>query len=209
MYSMVTIVNNTVLYIWKLLSRSFLFFKLKKIILFYFFGCIGSLLRHAGFSLVAACGFSSCGVWAPGSMGSVVCGTWALSLRCKSSVVVAPGLSCPTACGILVPRPGIEPASPELEGRFFTTGPPGKSLCRSFKIFLINLFNWMIVDLQCHVHFRCTEQWFSYTYIHTYIHVPFQILFPYSLLQNIEYSSLCYTVGPCWLSILYIVVCIC
>ena len=25
----------------------------------------------------------------------------------------------------------------------------------------------------------------------------FQILFPYRLLQNIEYSSLCYTVGPC------------
>ena len=32
---------------------------------------------------------------------------------------------------------------------------------------------------------------------------------PYWLLQNIEYSSLCYTVGPCWLSILYIVLCIC
>ena len=29
------------------------------------------------------------------------------------------------------------------------------------------------------------------------------------LLQDIEYSSLCCTVGPCWLSILYIVVCIC
>ena len=36
----------------------------------------------------------------------------------------------------------------------------------------------------------------------------FQILFHYSLLQYIEYSSLCSTVGPCWLSILYIVVCI-
>ena len=31
------------------------------------------------------------------------------------------------ACGILVPRPGIEPASPELQGGFLTTGPPGKS----------------------------------------------------------------------------------
>ena len=29
------------------------------------------------------------------------------------------------------------------------------------------------------------------------------------LLQDFEYSSLCYTVGPCWLSILYIVVYIC
>ena len=37
----------------------------------------------------------------------------------------------------------------------------------------------------------------------------FQILLPYRLLQNIEYSSLCYMVGPCWLFIVYIVVCIC
>ena len=28
------------------------------------------------------------------------------------------------------------------------------------------------------------------------------------LLQNMEYSFLCYTVGPCWLSTLYTVVCI-
>ena len=37
----------------------------------------------------------------------------------------------------------------------------------------------------------------------------FQILLPYRLLQNIEYSSLCYIVVPCWLFIVYIVVCIC
>ena len=48
----------------------------------------------------------------------------------------------------------------------------------------------------------------THTHTHTYIYF-FQILFPYRLLQNIEYSSLCYTVGPCWLSILYIVVHIC
>ena len=46
--------------------------------------------------------------------------------------------------------------------------------------------------------------------IHTYIYIYiFQILFPYRLLQNIKYSSMCYTVGPCWLPILYVVVCIC
>ena len=95
-----------------------------------FFGCIGSSLWCAGFSLVVACGFSlsSCGAWTPERVGSVVCSMQALSLRCESSVVVARGLSCPKACGILVPRPGIEPASPALEGGFFTTGPPGKSL---------------------------------------------------------------------------------
>ena len=31
------------------------------------------------------------------------------------------------ACGILVPRPGIEPAPPVVEGRVLTIGPPGKS----------------------------------------------------------------------------------
>ena len=45
--------------------------------------------------------------------------------------------------------------------------------------------------------------------IHTYIYILFQILFPYRLLQNIECSSLCYTVDPCWLSVLYRVACIC
>ena len=34
------------------------------------------------------------------------------------------------------------------------------------------------------------------------------IFFFYNLLQNIEYSSLCYTIGLFWLPILYIVMCI-
>ena len=43
-------------------------------------------------------------------------------------VAAARRLSCPVACGILVPWPGIKPVSPALEGRFLTTGPRGKSL---------------------------------------------------------------------------------
>jgi len=43
------------------------------------------------------------------------------------------------ACGILVPRPGVKPASPALAGRFLTPGQPGKSLpCLSFS--LVNNF---------------------------------------------------------------------
>ena len=40
-------------------------------------------LRLTGFFLVTVCRFSlsSCGAWAPGNVGSVVCGTQALSLR--------------------------------------------------------------------------------------------------------------------------------
>ena len=48
-----------------------------------------------------------------------------------------------------------------------------------------------------------------YIYIYIYIYILFQILFHCRLLQHIEYSSLCYTVGLCCLSILYTVVCIC
>ena len=34
-----------------------------------------------------------------------------------------------------------------------------------------------------------------------------QIVFPFKLSQNIEQHFLCYTIGPCWLSILDIAVC--
>ena len=37
------------------------------------------------------------------------------------------GLPFPTSGDL--PDPGIEPASPALEGRFFTTEPPGKLVC--------------------------------------------------------------------------------
>ena len=67
---------------------------------------------------------------------------------------------------------------------------------------LFNLFYWSIVDLQCCIGFRCTAKWFTYICIYL-----FQILLHYVLLQNSEYSSLCYTVGPCCLSMLYIAVC--
>ena len=53
---------------------------------------------------------------------------------------------------------------------------------------------WSIVDLQSCVNFYGTAKWFSYTYIY----ILFYILFQYSLSQDIEYSSLCYTVGPCY-----------
>ena len=77
--------------------------------------------------LVAACGIFCCTVlaslelWCAGLLYLVV------APDRVGSVVVARGLSCPTACGIFVPQLGIEPASPALEDGFFTTGPPGKS----------------------------------------------------------------------------------
>ena len=51
----------------------------------------------------------------------------------------------------------------------------------------------------------------DYNLLKTQVIVIFSNIFFFSimLLQDIEYSSLCYTVGPCHLSILYIAVCIC
>ena len=49
-------------------------------------------------------------------------------------------LSCSAARGISVPQPGIEPKSPALEGGFFTTEPPGKSLMSLFELNIIT--NW-------------------------------------------------------------------
>ena len=56
----------------------------------------------------------------------------------------------------------------------------------------------------------------SYIYImeknmkkNIYVYKLFYILFHYSLSQDIDYSFLCYTVGPCSLSILCILVFIC
>ena len=46
----------------------------------------------------------------------------------------------------------------------------------------------------------CVEQ--SDSVIHVHISILFQIDFPIRFLQRIEQSSLCYTVVPCWLSIL-------
>ena len=39
-----------------------------------------------------------------------------------------------------------------------------------------------------------------------HIHILFHVVFRYGLSQDTEYSSLCYTGGPCFLSILYIIV---
>ena len=76
------------------------------------------------------------------------------------------------------------------------------TLCQSHTVFCF--FNWsmliynvLLITLYSKV-------------IQLYIYIYFlNILFHYGLSQDIEYSSLCYTVGPCCLSILYIKAYIC
>ena len=82
-------------------------------LIFIYFWLCWVLVAARGISVLACGLLSSCGVQAP---------------ECVGSVAAARGLSCPVACGILVPRPGIEPMSSALESRFLTTGPPRKSL---------------------------------------------------------------------------------
>lgn len=47
---------------------------------------------------------------------------------CAGSLLPRCRLGCPSACGILLTQPGIEPTSLAWEGRFLLTGPPGKSV---------------------------------------------------------------------------------
>ena len=61
---------------------------------------------------------------------------WFVYLVCFVLAVVH-GLSCPPACGILVPQLGIKPASSTLEGTFLITGPPGK-------VPNLSLFYWLL-----------------------------------------------------------------
>ena len=60
----------------------------------------------------------------------VACGLLSSCLALIS--LVAPGLSFPMACEIIIPQAGIEPTSSALEGRFSTTEPLGKSLAIRF-----------------------------------------------------------------------------
>ena len=63
---------------------------------------------------------------------------------------------------------------------------------------ILILLNESIVDVQCCFNI-CTVKLFSYMYIH----ILFLILFHYSFLQGIDYSSLSSTVGN-FFNLLYI-----
>lgn len=76
----------------------------------------------------------------------------------------------------------------------------------SLIFYFFNVFYWHTVDLYCCVNFCFIAQRLSYTHAYIYIYI---YIFLYGLSQDVEYSSLCYTVGPYCLFILYITVCIC
>ena len=53
------------------------------------------------------------------------------------SVIRAWQLSCHKSCGILVPRPDMEPVCTALEGRFLSIGPSEKSPVSDFKSYCL------------------------------------------------------------------------
>ena len=97
----------------------------------YFFLVVLGLCCCSGFSLaVASRGYALVAV------SRLIVAFLVAENRFSGSVVVAHGLSCSEACGIF-PGPGIEPVTPALAGRFFTTEPPGKPLPEVLKIKLL------------------------------------------------------------------------
>ena len=96
-------------------------------------GCTWALSSYD--SWVSYCSDFSCyRAWALGSVGSSSWGSWA---------------SLPSGIWNL-PRPGIEPVSPALSGRFLTTGPPGKS--SSFYLILVKIAtyeDWLLLWSIC------------------------------------------------------------
>ena len=109
--------------IYLLNSSSFFFFPFYNFI--FIFGCASSSLLHKLFSSCSDLGLlSSCGVHASRCSGFSCCGTWALGCvgfsSCSSrpqstgSVVVAHGVICPIACGI-IPNQGWNPCLPRWQ----------------------------------------------------------------------------------------------
>ena len=86
------------------------------------FGLCWVFIAAHGLSLVVSGGYASCGaqVFHCSGFSLQSMGSWHLG-----SVVAVHSLSCPLACGILVPAPGIKPVYLGLGGGFLTTGPSG------------------------------------------------------------------------------------
>ena len=91
----------------------------------FIFDCAGSLLLCTGFSLVVMRqGYSLVSVLGLLIAVASLVAEHRLYVGRGGSIVAAHGHNCPSACRIFL---RIEPTSSVLAGRFFTTGPPGKS----------------------------------------------------------------------------------
>ena len=88
--------------------------------------------------------FSSCGKWGPLLIAVRGPLTIAASLVAEHRLQTRRLSSCGSwaqpLCGMWdLPRPGLEPVSPALAGRFSTTAPPGKPLSQFFKCVCVHV----------------------------------------------------------------------
>ena len=73
-----------------------------------------------------------------------------------------------------------------------------KLFCRLFK-------NWNIIDLQCCANLCCIAKWLIYIPIDILIFIFFSIVVYHRILNVV----LCYMFGPCWLSVLNVLIIAC
>ena len=81
--------------------------------------------------------FSSCGKWGPLFIAVhgplIIVASLPAEHRLQSRRLSSCGSRAQLLCGMWdPPRPGLEPVSPALAGRFSTTAPPGKPLIFNF-----------------------------------------------------------------------------
>ena len=117
--------------------------------------------------------------------------------RRAGSVIAAHGTSCSAACGIF-PDQGSNPCPLHWQADSQPLCHQGSPILLFFKKKLFYIGVQLINNV---VLVSGVQQ--SDSVIHIHVSILFQILLPIRLLQNIEQSSLCYAVGPCWLSILF------
>ena len=117
----------------------FIFLILFLFIYLFIFGCVGLRLCARAFSSCSERGALLIPVRGPLTIAASPAAEHRLQTRrlssCGSRSQLLRGTWDP-------PRPGLEPASPALAGRFSTTAPPGKPL--SYPFYLLNLI-WLFV----------------------------------------------------------------
>ena len=77
-------------------------------------------------------------------------------------------LSCPRACVVLVPLPGIEPVSSALQGGLLTPRPTGKSLQYFYNSSTWDY--WFSFEFSSQLHIRTTAVWTYYISYYTEHH---------------------------------------
>ena len=118
------------------------------------------------------------------------------------------GMGCHALLQGIFPTPGIEPSSPALQVDSLPSEPPGKP--NTCCCFLVTKSCPALHDpMDCSmpgfpIKCRCVNIYIlCYIYIHTQTYMFFTYSLHYRLLEEVEYCSLCYTVGPCCLSSIY------